>query len=257
MSETSKRLADRVAVVTGGAHGIGRAYAHRYVEEGALVAVLDIDESAAQDVAAELTGAGYRALGGYVDVSDEASAASAIERVVAEFGHIDVLMNNAAIFASVKMSRVGFDELKLDEWERLMAVNVTGTWLMTRAVAPSMRARGYGKIINIGSGSMFKGTSTVHYVASKGAIYGLTHALARELGDDGITVNCLCPGNTVSEDNPSEADLARHHKTAQTRAIKREQVPNDLLGTAVYLASADSDFMTGQSLVVDGGSYFH
>lgn len=257
MTEIEGKLAGRVAVITGGGHGIGRCYAERYAAEGARIAVLDIDEPAAKAVAAELQDKGFSAVGRHVDVSDEASTTTAVDAVIAEFGKVDILMNNAAIFSTIDMSRVPFDELKIDEWNRLMAVNVTGTWLMARAVAPNMRQNKYGKIINIGSGSLFKGTSPVHYVASKGAVYGFTHSLARELGGFGITVNCLCPGNTISEADPSEADLARHHKTALTRVIQREQVPDDILGAAVFLASTDSDFITGQTLVVDGGSHFH
>jgi len=257
MSESSGKLSGRVTVITGGAHGIGLAYASRYAAEGAKVAVLDIDEPSATTAAADLQAEGYEAIGVHVDVSDETSTIKAVDAVVAEFGRVDVLMNNAAIFSVIAMSRVPFDELAVDEWNRLMAVNVTGTWLMCRAVAPHMRKNGYGKIINIGSGSMFKGSAPLHYVASKGAVYGMTHSLARELGGHGIGVNCICPGNTISEDAPSEADLARHHKTALTRAMQREETPQDIVGAAVFFASGDSDFITGQTLVVDGGSFFH
>lgn len=162
------------------------------------------------------------------------------------------------MFSVVPMSRVGFDQISVAEWDRMMAVNVKGTWLMCREVAPHMRAQGYGKIINIGSGTAFKGmTENVHYVASKAAILGITRNLARELGPHGITVNAIAPGSTLSEEQPSAEMLQRREESAHRRAIARVQLPADLVGAAIFLASGESDFITGQTLVVDGGDFLN
>jgi len=248
------RLEDKVCIVTGGAHGIGRAYCLRFAEEGARVVVADIDHTAAQQVAHEIEALGREALALPVDVADgkscEAMAAATIER----FGRIDVLVTNAAIFATIPISRVAFDQIDEGEWDRVMTVNVKGVWLCCKAVVPYMRQQGKGKIINIGSGTMFTGTPTRnHYVASKGAVLALTRSLARELGPDGITVNILCPGSTLSEAEPTEAILKMRESDARGRSIPRVELPSDLVGPMAFLASDDSDFMTGQIVNVDGG----
>ncbi|MDB5761047.1 MAG: putative short-chain dehydrogenase/reductase [Herminiimonas sp.] len=252
------RLEGRVAIVTGGGHGIGKAYATRLASEGAKIVIAEIDEKAAQAVAQELTAAGYEALGMRTDVSDPASvekmAAAAIER----FGRIDVLVNNAAIFATVPMSRSPFDQITVDEWDRMMTVNLKGTWLASCAVIPQMRNQGYGKIINISSGTALKGSpSRIHYVTSKAGILGFTKTLANEVGKDNICVNCVAPGSTLSEENPDEGIIKMRNQAASSRALKRVQSPDDLTGAIVFFASADSDFITGQTLVVDGGSCLH
>ena len=158
----------------------------------------------------------------------------------------------------VPMSRVGFEEISREEWDQMMNVNLAGTWIACKAVVPEMRKNGYGKIVNIGSGVSFKGVPTrVHYVASKAAIIGFTRTLAREVGGDNITVNCVAPGGTLSEENPSEEVLELRSKKIGTRAIRRVQVPEDIAGAVAFFASEDSDFITGQTLVVDGGSVMH
>jgi 3-oxoacyl-[acyl-carrier protein] reductase len=254
----SKRLEGRVAIVTGAGHGIGKAYATRLASEGAKVVIAEIDEAAALAVAQELTDAGYEALGLRTDVSQaasvEAMAAAAIER----FGRIDVLVNNAAIFATVPMSRSPFDQITAEEWDRMMTVNLKGTWLASCAVIPQMRTQGYGKIINISSGTALKGSpSRIHYVTSKAGILGFTKTLANEVGKDNICVNCVAPGSTLSEESPDEGVIKMRNVAASSRALQRVQTPDDLTGAIVFFSSADSDFITGQTLVVDGGSCLH
>lgn len=253
-----KRLEGRVAIVTGGGHGIGKAYATRLASEGAKVVIAELDEKAAHEVARELNAAGYEALGVATDVSNADSvgkmAAAALER----FGRIDVLVNNAAIFATIPMSRSPFDQISVDEWDRMMSVNVKGTWLASCAVIPHMRTQGYGKIINISSGTALKGSpSRIHYVTSKAGILGFTKTLANEVGKDNICVNCVAPGSTLSEENPDEDIIKMRTQASAGRALKRVQSPDDLTGAIVFFASSDSDFITGQTLVVDGGSCLH
>jgi len=253
-----ERLEGRVVIVTGGGHGIGKAYAARLAAEGAKVVIAEIDEKAAQAVAKELSDAGHEALGVRTDVSDPVSVEQMAEAAVQRFGRIDVLVNNAAIFATVPMSRSPFDEIGIDEWDRMMSVNVKGTWLASRAVIPQMRKQGYGKIVNVSSGTALKGSpSRIHYVTSKAGILGFTKTLANEVGKDNICVNCVAPGSTLSEENPDDSIVKMRTQASATRALKRVQSPEDLTGAVVFFASADSDFITGQTLVVDGGSCMH
>ena len=253
-----KRLQGRVAIVTGAGHGIGRAYARRLAEEGASVVIAEIDAAAAERVAADLARAGHAALGLATDVSDAAAVGEMARRTVERFGRIDVLVNNAAIFATVPMSRAPFDEIDPEEWDRMMAVNLRGTWLACRAVVPQMRRQRYGKIVNISSGTALKGAAgRIHYVASKAGILGFTRTLAMEVGKDNICVNCVAPGSTLAEENPDEALLKYRQAAAATRALARVQTPEDLVGAVAFFACADSDFITGQTLVVDGGACMH
>jgi 3-oxoacyl-[acyl-carrier protein] reductase len=252
------RLEGRVAIITGGGHGIGKAYAMRLASQGARVVIAELDEKAAHAVAAELNAAGHEAIGVRTDVADpdsvEKMAAAAVER----FGRIDVLVNNAAIFATIPMSRSPFDQITIAEWDAMMMVNVKGTWLASKAVIPQMRKQGYGKIINISSSTSIKGSpSRIHYVTSKAAILGFTKTLANEVGADNICVNCVAPGSTLSEENPDESILKMRGDAASVRALKRVQTPDDLTGAVLFFASADSDFITGQTLVVDGGNCLH
>jgi 3-oxoacyl-[acyl-carrier protein] reductase len=253
-----KRLEGRVAIVTGGGHGIGKAYAHRLAEEGAKIVIAEIDGAAAERLVAELERAGFEALGLRTDVADGASVEEMARRTLERFGRIDILVNNAAVFATVPMSRAPFDQIDPAEWDRMMAVNLRGTWLASRAVIPHMRQQGYGKIINISSGTALKGSaSRIHYVTSKAGILGFTKSLAQEVGKDNICVNCVAPGSTLSEENPDEALVRYRQAAASSRALQRMQTPEDLVGAVAFFASSDSDFITGQTLVVDGGSCMH
>ena len=252
------RLDGRVAIITGGGHGIGKAYAMRLAAEGAKIVIAELDGDAATAVAAELVAQGHAAIAVQTDVAVEASANNMAARTIAQFGRIDVLVNNAAIFATIPMSRSPFDQITVDEWDRMMSVNMKGTWLCSRAVVPQMRKQAYGKIINVSSGTALKGSpSRIHYVTSKAGILGFTKTLANEVGKDGICVNCVAPGSTLSEENPDEDILKMRAQAANARALKRVQTPEDLTGAVVFFASADSDFITGQTLVVDGGSCMH
>jgi 3-oxoacyl-[acyl-carrier protein] reductase len=254
----SGRLAGRVAIITGGGHGIGRAYARGMALEGAKIVIAEIDAIAAEEVAADLRTSGFEAIGVKTDVGDRASVESMARRAVEAFGRIDILVNNAAIFATVPMSRSPFDEIGIDEWDRMMRVNLRGTWLASRAVVEHMRKNGYGKIINISSGTALKGSpSRIHYVTSKAGVLGFTRTLAMELGKDGIRVNCIAPGSTLSEEDPDEKVVEMRTRAAEERALKRVQKPEDLVGAIVFFASAESDFITGQTLVVDGGACMH
>ena len=252
------RVEGRVAIITGGGHGIGRAYATRLAAEGASVVIAELDGTAGSAVAAELTTQGYAAFAVQTDVANETSVNHMAAQAIEKFGRIDVLVNNAAIFATVPMSRSPFDQISVDEWDRMMGVNVKGTWLACRAVVPQMRKQGYGKIINVSSGTALKGSpSRIHYVTSKAGILGFTKTHANEVGKDGICVNCVAPGSTLSEENPDEDILKMRAQAANARALKRVQTPEDLTGAVLFFASADSDFITGQTLVVDGGSCMH
>ena len=248
-----KRLDGRVAIVTGGGHGIGKAYARRLAEEGAAVVIAELDAPAGERVAAEVGGLAVR-----TDVSEEASVGEMARRTLERYGRVDILVNNAAIFATVPMSRAPFDEIDPAEWDRMMAVNLRGTWLACRAVIPQMRKQRYGKIINISSGTALKGSaSRIHYVTSKAGIIGFTRTLAMEVGKDNICVNCIAPGSTLSEENADEALVKYRQAAASTRALQRLQRPEDLVGAVAFFASSDSDFITGQTLVVDGGAHMH
>ena len=248
-----KRLDGRVAIVTGGGHGIGKAYARRLADEGAAVVIAELDAPAGERVAAEVGGLAVR-----TDVSEEASVGEMARRTLERYGRVDILVNNAAIFATVPMSRAPFDEIDPAEWDRMMAVNLRGTWLACRAVIPQMRKQRYGKIINISSGTALKGSaSRIHYVTSKAGIIGFTRTLAMEIGKDNICVNCIAPGSTLSEENADEALIKYRQAAASTRALQRLQRPEDLVGAVAFFASADSDFITGQTLVVDGGACMH
>jgi 3-oxoacyl-[acyl-carrier protein] reductase len=252
------RLKDRVAIVTGGGHGIGKAYAARLAAEGAKLVIAELDEKAGEGVAAELIASGGEALAVRTDVADRSSAENMAAAAIERFGRIDVLVNNAAIFATIPMSRSPFDQISIDEWDRMMQVNLKGTWLASCAVIPHMRARGYGKIINVSSSTAIKGSpSRIHYVTSKAGILGFTKTLANEVGKDNICVNCVAPGSTLSEENPDEGILKMRQQAATVRALQRVQSPDDLTGAIVFFACADSDFITGQTLVVDGGNCLH
>jgi 3-oxoacyl-[acyl-carrier protein] reductase len=252
------RLEGRVAIITGGGHGIGKAYARRLAEEGAKVVIAELDAAAGERVAAELNAAGFAATSVRTDVADQSSCEAMARHAAETFGKIDILVNNAAVFATVPMSRVPFDEISIEEWDRLMDVNVRGTWLACRAVVPYMRKQRYGKIINISSDTALGGSpNRIHYVSSKAAIIGFTRVLASELGKDNICVNAVAPGSTLSEENPSAEIVKMRTAGAAGRALDRVQKPEDVVGTIAFFASPDSDFITGQLLAVNGGSLKH
>lgn len=256
--KTSQRLRDKVAIVTGGAYGIGKAFARRMAAEGAAVVIADIDLDNAEKTVEELKTEGMKAVAVKTDVSDEKSTLAMAEKTVEIFGKIDILINNAAIFSKIKVSTVPFNELDINDWDRMLAVNLKGTFLCSRAVYPYMKEQNKGKIINMASATFFEGTPVMpHYVASKAGIIGLTRSLASAMAEHNINVNCIAPGRTLSEDSSDESAVKSNEIRAKTRQIKRIEYPEDLAGTAVFLASADSDFITGQTIVVDGGTIFH
>jgi 3-oxoacyl-[acyl-carrier protein] reductase len=246
-------LDGKVAIVTGGGRGIGSRYCQGLAREGARVMVADINEAGARQVASETRGASIR-----VDVSDAASVDAMVSTTVSTFGRVDILINNAAVFTELIQPRKRFDEIPVEEWDRVMAVNVRGTWLCAKAVAPHFRRQRSGVIINISSGTILNGTEGfAHYVTSKAAVWGMARVLARELGEYGVRVNSITPGLTssemVQEVYPAEWLEAR----AQGRVFRREEQPEDLVGTVIFLCSDLSAFTTGQTFNVDGGANFH
>lgn len=251
-----RELTGRAAIVTGGAMGIGRAIAKELGGAGATIAIAD--RAGAETAASELADMGIDAIGLEVDVTSEEATADMARAVVERLGGIDILVNNAGVFANLKPRP--FEEIDVAEWRLVMDVNVLGSFLATRAVVPAMREAGGGRIINLGSTSQFRGTANLlHYVSSKGAIGGFTRGLATELGRAGILVNCVAPGFTVSDgvtNNPEAMDAMRK-VAASRRVVSREMVPNDIVGAIRFLAGPYSAFITGQTLVVDGGAIFH
>jgi len=251
-----RELSDQVAIVTGGATGIGRSIASELARAGASVVIADTQGAVA--AAAQLADAGTAALGLAVDVADERDVADMAEQTLLRFGRIDCLINNAGLFAS--LSSGPFEGIPLEEWRRVMDVNVLGIHLCSRAVIGTMRAVGTGAIVNISSGTAFKGTPyRLHYVASKGAVISMTKALARELGKDGVRVNAIAPGFTLSPSVLDEYDIFAQVAEEQriSRAIQRDESPEDIAGAVRFLCGPGASFITGQTIVVDGGSYLH
>jgi len=252
------RMTGKTVIVTGAGHGIGRAYAEWLSAEEANVVVADLDGPAAEQVAGDLEELGGQALPVQVDVASWASVRAMAERAVDRFGGVDGLVNNAAVFSTIPISRVGFELIDEAEWDLVMSVNVKGVWNCCRAVVPAMRARGGGSIVNISSASILHaGGGRMHYVASKAAVMGISRVLAREVGGDNIRVNSVAPGNTLSEDDPSPEVVALREAAIAARSLKRLQTPADLVGTVAFLLSNDAAFITGQMLVVDGGTNLH
>lgn len=252
------KLKDKVAIITGAGQGIGRAYALRFAQEGAKVVIADINHSNAQAVAKEIEGIGGEAMAIRIDVSQEEETQRMAKRTIERFGGIDVLINNAAIFFDIGMKP--FSLITVEEWDRLFEVNVKGIWLCIRAVTPQMKEQGKGKIINISSGTWLAGIPMMlAYTTSKAAVVGLTRCISRELGEFNINVNCMIIGFTMTEASRTMpgTPLGMAEGIASFTAMGRNGVPGDVVGTAVFLASEDSDFITGQSINVDGGWVMH
>jgi 3-oxoacyl-[acyl-carrier protein] reductase len=246
-------LDGRVAIVTGGARGIGRAYGLGLADAGATVVVADLIDGG--PVVTEIEGAGGVAASIGVDVSDLASTESLARTTVERFGRIDILVNNAAYFRYVEKHPMA--DIPIEEWDRAFAVNVRGSWLCARAVLPTMRRQGSGRIINVSSMTVWKGTpGFLHYVASKAAIIGLSRAMAVELGADNITVNTVVP-DFIPHDLENQADPVIDQRNVADRVLRRTQRPEDMVGAVVFLAGPGAEFMTGQSLLVNGGSRFN
>ncbi|MFH1934020.1 MAG: 3-oxoacyl-ACP reductase family protein [Pseudomonadota bacterium] len=249
------RLKGRVAIVTGGAKGLGRAFALKLAEEGARVMVVTRKDMAnLEKTVQQIKDLGGEAALFQADVARETDMLNMAEATNKAFGRIDILINNAAIYDGIK--RKPFHEIDPDEWDLVMTVNVKGAFLAARAVFPYMKAQGYGKIVNLSSEVFFTGSNGfAHYVASKGGIIGLTRALAVELGPHNICINCVAPGFTDTEASRGLADVTKYD-TSKT-PLRRLERPEDLTGAALFLASPESDFITGQTILVDGGRAMH
>jgi 3-oxoacyl-[acyl-carrier protein] reductase len=252
------RLQNKVIVITGAAHGIGKAYARRFAEEGAHVVIADIDSGGGQTAAKALMEAGFSAWARATDVRNYLNVEGLMRETADRFGRIDVLLNNAAIYVTQKLWKGPVEDLDLAEWDRVIEVNLKGVFLCCKAAIPIMKQQRSGKIINIASGTFFSGSGNMpHYTSAKGGVVALTRVLARQLGEWGINVNCMTPGSTMSEDSVTEEVLKRRESSIDKRAFRRVETPADIVGTALFLASSDSDFITGQLVVVEGGGIMH
>jgi len=244
-------LRDKVAIITGAGQGLGRAYAQRFAREGAKVVVAELSADKGKVVADEAKGLFVR-----TNVADEASVQAMARQALDAYGRIDILVNNAAIFSTLKMRP--FWEIPLAEWDELMGVNVRGVWLASKAVVPQMRKQGSGRIVNISSGVVLMGRPNyLHYVASKGAVMSMTRAMAKELGEFGINVNAITPGPVYTEVPRETVTPEQREAMVRAQSIKRAAAPQDLEGTVVFLCSDDAAFITGQTINVDGGMNFH
>jgi 3-oxoacyl-[acyl-carrier protein] reductase len=248
-------LQDKVAIITGGGRGIGRAFALRFAEEGAKIMIPDISLERAEAVVKEIKAKGGEAAAMLTDISDESATQKMAEEVIKQFGKVDILVNNAAIWFGINITP--WDGWSVEQWDNIFDVNVKGTWLCCKAIAPLMIKQAKGKIINIAS-NVARVPAAQHflpYSCSKGAVYTLTHALARALGPSGINVNAIGPGYTASEASLGQVNSDKIFELATSeQSLTRREEPIDLVGTAVFLASADSDFICGQVIFVDGGT---
>ena len=243
---------NEVAIVTGGAQGIGRAIADGLASAGARIVIADL-QGAEEAAAAYPNGVGLT-----VDVASPDDVATLAEQTIQRCGGVDILINNAGIYASLPMRP--FEEIPVDEWRKVMDVNVLSMFLCCQAVVPTMRERGGGRIVNISSGTPFRGVPfLLHYVTSKGAVVAFTRALAKELGGDDVLVNCVAPGFTISDGVSEHPELvdALSEVSVSARTLKRDQLPEDVVGATVFFCSPGAEFITGQTMVIDGGQYFH
>ena len=250
-------LEDKVALVTGGGSGIGRATSLAFAREGAKVVVADLNAEAAGAVVRALGEDGKDAMAVTVDVSNPDDAERMVTETPARFGRVDGLVNNAAIYQRPGLFRGPFDQISVDDWDRVMEVNLRGIFLCCRAVVSHMKERGSGKIINISSSTVAQGTPNfAHYVTSKAGVIGFTRSVARELGEYSLNVNAIAPGYTLSMDDQDVDDRVRETdaRSVNNRPLARSEQPEDLVGTVIFLCSSDSDFITGQTLTVDGGN---
>lgn len=249
-------LSGRVVLVTGGGKGIGRTYVHEFARAGAKVVAADIDGEAAIVAARAVADEGYEAMGLRVDISEAASVAVMVEETVRTYGRIDVLINNASLMSV--LPRRSFMEIPVEEWDRVMSVNLRGMLLCCQAVAPVMRAQGRGKIVNISSSRVWEGTPLrLHYTTSKAGVVGFTRALARELGEFNINVNAVTPGATLSDTQVASSSGNYLAAQIEGRSLPRPQHPDDLVGAIMFLSTQASDFITGQTINVDGGKAMH
>jgi 3-oxoacyl-[acyl-carrier protein] reductase len=250
------RLRDKVAIITGGGQGLGRAFAEKFAEEGAKVVIADKSDDTPQNVVNDIVSRGQEAVAFKTDVTNEESTIELSRQVIEKYGHIDILVNNAAFFSGIKVKPI--EEMTLDEWDIVMDVNLKGLFLSCKSVIPQMKAQKSGKIINISSATFFMGKPFyIHYVTSKAGVIGFTRALSREVGDWNINVNCITPGYMKTE-IPRKTTTPEVEKMIINRQIiKRVGVPEDLLGLMVFLASNESDFMSGQTVNIDGGDNLH
>jgi NAD(P)-dependent dehydrogenase (short-subunit alcohol dehydrogenase family) len=243
----------RVVIITGAGQGIGRELARQFAAAGAIPVIADLNLGRAEAVVAEVEKTGGKALAVAVDVGEKASVDAMAQRVTDQFGRIDVLVNNAAIFAT--LNKRPFDEIPIEEWEQVLRVNITGTYLCARAVAPAMRSARWGRIVNISSDAVPRGVANyLHYVTSKAAVIGMTNSLARELGGYGITVNCVRPGATATEVQRTHNPTAEfRNKVLGEQCLTRGQMPEDLTGIVMFFATEAAGFITGQTIAADGG----
>lgn len=247
----TRNLNGKVVAVTGAAHGLGRAFADRIASSGGSVALIDIDSEGVEAAASEIRSLGGDAVAFTADVSDRGSIAAGIDATVEHFGRLTGLVNNAGL---IHVTRCGFEDVPDEEWDRVFDVNLKGTWYASIAATKHLRTNGSGSIINLASSMAYRGGPLrAHYVASKAAIQGLTRVMAKELGVHWIRVNAVCPGSVLTEDDPDDDTLTWRGSAAGLRALARMSVPSDIVGPVEFLLSDDSEFITGQTLLVEGG----
>lgn len=257
MSDYMLSIEGKAVIVTGGGKGIGRVYCRELAKAGCKVVAADVDDAANAETVAEIRDAGGDAIAATTDVSDEAATQEMAAKTIEAFGRIDGLVNNASLMSVLE--RRDWHLIPVDEWDRVQEVNLRGIFLCCKAVHPQMKDQGGGAIINISSGRFWSGTpNRLHYSTSKAGVIGLTRSLAREIGPDNITVNAITPGFTLSDTQVSSSgDYAKNNAPPSDRCIQRHQYPEDLCGAVMFLLSPGANFISGQTLNVDGGQHMH